>query len=372
MAGSTFDLAGNILTSSGWLDGELRFDENGVISKLEGKPIQRPPQDQRRIIAGFVDLHLHGGDGCDAMGGEQQVRQMSRFHAACGTVALAPTTMTAPPEAVDDALSGIDKVRRSREEKEAMVIGAHLEGPFISAEQLGAQPDCVLGYDERLLDRWLKTARLAVATVAPEIDGGLDLVRQLAKHKCKVQVGHSNASATVARQALAAGATGFTHLFNAMSGFSHRDGGVATCALAHASCAELICDGAHVDANAAIAAIRSIPLIYAITDSTAAAGRPDGEHALGTSKVVKRGTTMRTPGGILAGTAMTLWDARKKLMQFGLPEEAAQEMVSARPAAYAGLRRLGYIREGSLASLVVASGDNIDEVWLEGEKLEQD
>lgn len=363
------DLAGSILTPSGWLDGELTFDEHGSIAKLVGKPIPRPPASERRILAGFVDLHVHGGGGGDAMAGEEQVRAMARFHAQSGTVALAPTTMCAEVAAIEEGLAGIDKVRRGHRDDEAMVIGAHLEGPFISARRLGAQPDHVLPYDEKLLERWLRLCRLAVATLAPEIDGGDELIVRLARQGCKVQIGHSDATAAQARAALRAGANGFTHLFNAMSGFSHRDGGVATCALAHANHAELICDGLHVEDAAALAAIRAIPLIYAITDATAAAGMEDGEHALGGATVIKEGSSVRTPAGELAGTAMTLWDARCHLIRLGLSEEAAQEMVAARPAVYAQLPRLGYIREGSLASLVVASGEAIDEVWLEGERL---
>ena len=123
-----------------------------------------------------------------------------------------------------------------------------------------------------------------------------------------------------AAAAAQAGASGYTHLFNAMSGFDHRQPGIAGYALANAHYAELICDLVHVHPTVLHAACRAIPVAYAITDSTAAAGCPDGKYALGQSTVVKQGTTVKTPEGALAGTAMTLWQARENLLAIGLSE----------------------------------------------------
>ena len=105
-------LSGSLLTPSGWLAGTINWNEVGIITKIAGNSISAPAPDEPRILAGLVDLHVHGGGGADAMGGEEQVRIMACYHASQGTVALAPTTMTAPPETILTALISIEKVRQ--------------------------------------------------------------------------------------------------------------------------------------------------------------------------------------------------------------------------------------------------------------------
>lgn len=369
MAGVKGEIEGDILAPGGWVRGRVAWDSDGTITAVDGEPAERPPEGEPRIVAGFVDLHVHGGGGGDAMAGEEGVRTMAREHARFGTAALAPTTMTAPPEAIGNALAGVEAVRRDPGEGEAAVLGAHLEGPFISAKRLGAQPDCVLPYDEGLVGSWLGTARLCVATIAPEIEGGRELLAHLASSGCRVQVGHSDATAEEAAAASRSGVSGFTHLYNAMSPFHHRKPGVVGHALAHAEHAELICDLEHVSVPALRIACGSIAKAYAVTDSTAAFGMPDGEHPLGTTTVTKSGSTMRTADGGLAGTAMSMLDARRNLVASGFEEELAQQMVSSRPAEYLGLEGLGSVEAGRRASLVRIVAGEADGVWIDGRRL---
>ena len=360
---------GTFLTPQGWVKGEINWDEKGCLTSVEGKKTDIPEADDERIVSGFVDLHVHGGNGADAMEGEESIRTMARFHASCGTVALAPTTMTARAEEIGLALSGIQSVRNNPGANEAKVVGAHLEGPFLNKNRLGAQPDHAIAYDQDLVEDWLGRARIAVATVAPEIEGGSDLIKHLAQSGCKVQIGHSEATAEMVAAVLRSGISGFTHFYNAMPPFKHRDEGLVGQALALASHAELICDFQHVGVVALRVACRAIPNAYAITDSTAAAGMPDGEYPLGPTKVTKKGSTMRTKEGGLAGTAMTMFDARQNLIAAGFGEQEAQAMVSSRPAAYLGFSELGSIEVGKSASLVRISQGRVNGVWLSGKQV---
>lgn len=300
------------------------------------------------------------------MEGSHAVRAMAKFYAQHGTVAFAPTTMTAAVEQISDALSGVEQARSKPQDDVALVLNAHLEGPFINPKRLGAQPDCVLKPDGDVLRRWLDIAPLSVATIAPELDGAMELVRLLRATGCKVQIGHSDATLEQASAALDAGVSGFTHLYNAMSQLKPRAPGVVGCALAKANHAEVICDLQHVKAAALRCAGRAIPFLYAITDSTAAAGRSDGEYKLGNQPVIKHGKTVRTKDGVLAGSAMTLWDARRTLIDIGFDEPHAQEMVSERPASYLGIDELGDIAIGKYASMVTIHADEIAQVHIRG------
>lgn len=364
-------LSGSLLLAEGWLDGTVAWDGDGIITALEGNPCAAPITGQPKVLPGFVDLHAHGGAGADAMMGEDAVRAMARFHATQGTVALAPTTMTGPPDEIAAALDGIELVRVGPQPGEAQVLGAHLEGPFLNPARLGAQPPFTILPDLGLLTGWLGRARLVVATIAPEMAGGMDLLAQLAAAGTKVQIGHSDATVSEAYAALQGGASGFTHLYNAMSPASHRKPGVVGCALAWGAHAELICDLEHVAEAAVRMAVRSIPHVYAITDATAATGLPDGEYSLGRQTVVKRGSTCRTNDGALAGSALTMWECRENLLGIGFSEHLVQAMVASRPAAYLGLPDLGVLEVGRSASLVRVSAGRLDAVWVRGRLVSQ-
>ncbi|MBF2734814.1 MAG: amidohydrolase family protein [Betaproteobacteria bacterium AqS2] len=362
-------LSGALLAPGGWLEGEVGWNDAGVITAIEGKPAAAPAPAAERIVAGFVDLHVHGGGGCDAMEGADAVRGMAAHHLRQGTVALAPTTMTAAPEDVAAALRGIAAARAEPAADAAEIVGAHLEGPFINPGCLGAQPPLTMEYDAELLAGWLKLGRIAVATIAVELEGGMAMLGQLRQAGCKVQLGHTAARRAQIEEALAEGLDGFTHLYNAMSRFQHRGDSVAACALALARHAEVICDLRHVEAPALLAAWRAIPGLYAVTDSTAAAGQPDGPCRLGGQEVKKEGGRVLTADGALAGTAMSMLDARRNLIAAGFDEIDAQEMVAARPAAYLGLP-CGTIAPGSQAHLLTLAGGELQEVRLAGRLIE--
>jgi N-acetylglucosamine-6-phosphate deacetylase len=362
---------GSILTPAGWVNGEVVV-EGKRIAQVVGAPLGlgRKPEPPY-IIPGFVDLHVHGGDGVDYLGSEEEIRAFIRFHASFGTVAIAPTTATAPIPVLDWALARIEAIRNHRRSGEPTVLGAHLEGPFINPRKLGAQMDVPIAGDVDLALRWAGMCKLVVATVAPEIAGGIDVAEALTARNCRVQIGHSLASAEETAAAFGRGMAGFTHLFNAMSGVDHRQPGVAAYALAQGRYAELICDLNHVHPTVMLAAYRAIPRLYAITDATTFAGRPDGTYETSQRKIVKKGLRITLDDGqTLAGSAITMLDGFRNLVSLGLSLTEASDLCATRQAEYLGLDHLGRVVPGAHASLVVLDGKlGLHSVCVEGEDL---
>jgi N-acetylglucosamine-6-phosphate deacetylase len=362
---------GYILTPSGWALGRLVI-EAGRIARIDAEPVRTTDRpDKPYILPGFIDLHVHGAEGVDYSSGEENVRKFIRYHARSGTVALTPTTSTSPVEVIESSLADIDRIRRAPRADEPTVLGAHLEGPFINAGKLGAQRNMTLKGDPALATRWMDICPLRVATVAPEIEGGIRVVETLASRGCRVQIGHSLATAEETAHGFARGLSGFTHLFNGMTGAHHRDAGVAAYALGFGQYAELILDLNHVSPTMVMAAYRAIPRLYAITDATTAAGMPDGTYNFsGDHPIVKKGLTiMLADGSSLAGSAITMLDAFRNLVSLGLSIAQASDLCATRQAEYLGLEDYGVLVPGRSASFVVL-GSNLDlnGVWLRGQK----
>lgn len=328
------------------------------------------PADAPHIIPGFVDLHVPGGGGADVMQGEAAVRTAALLHARHGTTSFLPATITAPEEELVVALAGIGKVQTERQPGEARVLGAHMEGPYINQARLGAQPPFARDPDPAFLAAVTGEGVVKLVTLAPEIPGGLEMIRQLAASGVVVQIGHSDADYDMAVAALEAGARGFTHLFNAMSPLHHRAPGVAGAALAHGEYAALIPDGFHVAPGAIKAALRAIPKLFAVSDATAAAGMPDGEYPLGSHTVTKRDGGVFLDHGTLAGSALTMDQALANLLDLGLPLDEVSRRMSTYPADFIGRLDRGRIQAGAWADLLLLDGAHrLLEVIIEGETV---
>jgi N-acetylglucosamine-6-phosphate deacetylase len=171
--------------------------------------------------------------------------------------------------------------------------------------------------------------------------------------------------------ALEAGARGFTHLFNAMSGISHRDPGMVTAAMAHADYAELVPDLLHAHPGAVRAALRSIPRLFCVTDAMAGAGMPDGEYRLGSQRATKRLGAARLDDGTLAGSTLTMDDALRNLVSLGVTLEEASRRTSTYAADYLGVADRGRIAVGCWADLVVLTPAlQLSAVYAEGESID--
>lgn len=362
----TTHLQGNILTPQGWVLGHMDFDSR--VLDIQGESRPEPDAGAAFVLPGFVDLHVHGGGGCDVMQAGAAAQIMARMHAQHGTTSLLATTMTAPMADIESALTATAQACRNRAEGAARVLGVHLEGPYISPERLGAQPaHASVGVAAEVL-RLHGLCPIRLVTLAPELPGHLALVAALVQAGMRVQLGHSNGTYEEACAALHEGASGFTHLFNAMSGLHHRAPGVVGAALAHAQYAELIPDLLHVHPGAMRAAMRAIPRLFCVTDATAAAGMPDGTYLLGSQTVHKCLGGVRLADGTLAGSTLTMDQALRNLVSVGLDLAEASRRVSTYAADFIGEPERGRLSTGAHADVVVLDSElAVRQVYVEGE-----
>jgi N-acetylglucosamine-6-phosphate deacetylase len=373
-AGTT-TIEGHVLGPEGFVRGRLQL-RSGRVDALTGTPVSEAEVRQSPlpiVLPGFIDLHVHGGGGFDTMAGGDALAHIARLHARHGTTALLATTMTAPRGEIEAALRAAAPWCGDRPTGGARVLGVHLEGPYIHPDKLGAQPAFAV---TATLDEVLALhaiAPLRLVTIAPEVPGHLALIVELRARGFTVQIGHSNASYEDGVAALQAGATGFTHLFNAMSGLHHRAPGLAGAALAHAERAEIIPDLLHVHPGAIRAALRCIPGLYCVTDATAAAGMPDGDYALGRHTVTKCLGGVRLADGTLAGSTLTMDQALRNLVGLGLPLAEASRRTSTLAAEHIGVADRGRLAPGAWGDVVVLDAQlQLREVWVEGERVDAD
>jgi N-acetylglucosamine-6-phosphate deacetylase len=309
------------------------------------------------VVPGFVDAHVHGGAGGSyTTASAEDARRAAALHRRHGTTSTMASVVTAPLEEMAGAVRTLAGLVA-----EGVLAGIHLEGPWLNPIRCGAQsPRDMRTPDPAELERLLAPGDGAVrmVTLAPELPGGLELVGRAAEAGLVVAVGHSDATATEAQEAFAAGATHVTHLFNGLRPLHHREPGVAGAALAHpAVTCELICDGVHVHDVAVALAARAAGAerLLAITDAMAAAGMGDGTYSLGPMTVVVRGDVAELEdGSSLAGSVLTMDRAFQRLVrEVGLSVEQTVAMTAGTPARVLGLDDVGAVAPGRRADLVV-------------------
>jgi N-acetylglucosamine-6-phosphate deacetylase len=368
-------LSGFILTPSGFVHGSLHHSA-GRITAIEGHAADEATAragaspSQPLLLPGFIDLHVHGGGGQDTMLAGDAITTIARTHAQHGTTSLLATTMTAPLAEIQAALRALAPHVAQRTPNAARVLGVHLEGPYINPGRLGAQPAFATTATLADVLALHALAPIQLVTLAPELPGHLALVVALRAQGFVVNIGHSAGTYEDGVAALAAGATGFTHLFNAMTGLHHREPGMAGAALAHAQRAEIIPDLLHVHPGALRVALRCIPGLYCVTDSTAAAGMPDGDYRLGRHTVTKCLGGVRLADGTLAGSTLTMDQALRNLVGLGLPLAEASARTATLAATHLGLADRGTLSIGSWADVVALTADlHVQQVVVEGDTV---
>lgn len=366
-------LRGQLVVPGGVVPGEVRFG-----STLEAvTPDPGAPPD-RFILPGFVDTHVHGGGGGDTMDGPNGVRTLARLHVRHGTTTLLPTTLTHPWERVLAALAGVREVMEAGGVAGgADVIGAHLEGPFISPERLGAQPPNTLPPTPGRVAEVLNTGVVRAVTLAPELPGATEAALAFARAGVRVGIGHTRADAEAATALLGAvhaagGRSCATHLFNAMGGVAGRQPGPPGALLAdpHAY-QEVILDLLHVHPTSFRLAYAAAPgRVLLVSDAMRAAGLGDGPSELGGQPVTVRDGQATLPDGTLAGSVLTLDVALRNAVRVGIPLPEASRMLSAVPAASLGLTDRGRLEPGLRADLTVLDGDlNVVQVYVAGQRV---
>lgn len=373
-------LTGLLATPAGLRLGRVRFDERVLSLELDDAGASAPGAlgDLPLIAPGFIDQHVHGGGGGDAMDGPEGVRALARHHLAHGTTALLPTTLTAPWCDVVAALRGVAEVAAHPGEGESVVLGAHLEGPFVSPQRLGAQPPFALEVTPERVVALLALDVIRLVTLAPEVVGVLDSVPAWVAAGVRLNVGHTVADAVTVERFLdavraAGGQAGATHLFNAMGGLEGRVPGALGALLGDADAAlELICDGHHVAPAAVRTAWRAGgERLVLITDAIRASGMRSGTSELGGRPVRVVDGAARLDDGTLAGSMLTMDAAVRGAVACGVPLEAALAAASAAPARYLGLPDRGVLAPGARADLVLLAPDDLTVrgVYLAGRPL---
>ena len=335
------------------------------------------------IIPGFIDVHVHGVAGVDSLDAGEAIPSIAAKLPRYGVTAFCPTTVACAPAALRRALEQVRRARQTPAARSARVLPAHLESNFINPEFRGAQPVACLRSPRAALEggrqvpaghvpagagafeaadllREIERAApdVGIVTLAPELDGGIDLVRWLSSRGHRVSLGHSAATYDQAREAIAAGARHATHLFNRMPPLGHRAPGLVGAILqTDEVAAELICDGFHVHpaiVRTAIAAKRP-SRIFAITDGTAASGLPAGTRAsLGGEPITAGESAAFLDDGTIAGSVLTMDRAFQMLVgKIGLSLVDAVTVCSTTPARELGLTGHGVIADGAVADLVV-------------------
>jgi N-acetylglucosamine-6-phosphate deacetylase len=359
---------------AGWL--LIRGGRIDAVGQGEPPAVDAPALDLAGRLAapGFVDLHVHGGDGVDfSSANAQDISRALAFHARHGTTSLLATTPSSAPEPL------LRAVREIAGAGERGVLGAHLEGPFINRERAGAQdPRHIRDPDLDELGHLLEAGEGAVrmVTLAPELPRALEAIAGLRDAGAVASVGHSDATWDVARAAFAAGAAHAVHLFNAMRPLHHREPGVIGAALADpAVTCELVCDGFHLHAGAIalVHRLKGADGAVLVTDAITAAGLPDGEHRVGGLAVdVRDGRATLAQGGSLAGSTLTMDGAVRGAVRAGVPVGDALRMASATPARVIGLDGAkGALAPGHDADVVVLDDDLTVHVTIAGGQVVQ-
>lgn len=313
----------NIFTEEGIIDGYIIINNNKIENVQSGSNSGGDSvydYQNAYILPGFIDIHIHGGYGEDAMDASfEGLKHLSKSLLSEGTTSFLPTTMTQSNENIIQALQNIKNVHNDEYEG-AEILGVHLEGPFISEEKIGAQnPKYVQQPNVEQLKTFQEQSGdlIKIITFAPEKKGAKEMIESFPE--IIFSIGHSAATYEQAEQAVANGARHITHLYNGSSGFQHREPGVVGMALTNDNIhTELIVDGLHAHPASVKLAItaKGNEKFYLITDAMRAKGKPDGVYDLGGQAVTVKDGEARISSGALAGSVLKMNHGLKQLLEY--------------------------------------------------------
>ena len=358
--------------------GSLVLDGDSIVA-IEARSIDTPSGAARVdvsgcvIVPGFIDVHVHGVEGHDVLDGADAVLDVAARLPAYGVTAFCPTSIACDPVTLAAMLAAIRQAQARGSAAAARVLGAHLESNFINPDYKGAQPaECLrvapnptsqesegtFSGQEILETIATYRAEVGIVTIAPELNGGIDLVRTLTDADLIVSIGHTGATYEEACLAIDAGVRHATHLFNRMTPMTHRAPGVPGAIMnSEQVVAELICDGFHVHPALMRTAIRAKGPrgIMAITDGTAGSGLPVGSRThLGGRPIIVTARTAELEDGTLAGSVLTMDGAFRTLVRgVGLSLVDAACLCASTPARQMGLSNTGRLEVNTRADLAV-------------------
>lgn len=309
------------------------------------------------IVPGFIDIHTHGAMGTGAMDATPEaIHRMARFIAKHGVTSYLPTTWSATPGRMMEAIENIANCPQP--DDGAHHLGVHVEGPYLNVAHKGAQrPETIRLPDPEEYETWLETGAVHLVTLAPELEGALDFVDRALPAGVEFAIGHSGATYEQVVEAADHGVRQVTHLFNGMLGLHHRrPGTLGGCLVDDRLYTQLIVDGVHLHPEMVKLAVRakSPARSILITDAIRGTGLPDGDYDFDGQVMSVRGGVSRTPGGSLSGSTLTMDRGLRNLINFtGLPLHEALPMATSVPAESIGWGgRKGVLAPGADADLV--------------------
>ena len=323
------------------------------------------------VTPGLIDIHVHGSDLADAMDADSEaINTLNQFFASRGVTGYLLTTGTASNSDISAVINCYQEY--SPTEYGAVPLGIHLEGPYLCEERKGAQPAIHLRDPEpAMYQSWFKSGKIRLMTVAPELEGAIDLIKFGVKHGVEFAVGHSVVSYEVMQEAIERGLRQATHTFNGMNPLHHRQPGVLGAVLSDDRLfAQVIADGVHVHpavVNALVKA-KGINRTILITDAIRAAGIGNGEYNLLGQTVTVMDGVARISSGSLAGSVLTMDQAVRNAMAFcGIPFNEVIHMASLTPATSLNMHpERGALKPGLRADVTIFDQDYSVETTIVG------
>lgn len=343
--------------------------ENGIIKEINPSELNFQNTIDCKglyVSPGFIDIHIHGAGGHDTMDGTfEAINEISKTICKYGTTSFTPTTMTMSCKNILKSMISIKKAKVEGTDG-AIVLGAHLEGPFISPKAIGAQnPNYLISpsYENFKLMTGDAIDAVISITMAPEVDGAKELASILSSKGIRCSIGHTKATYEEAIEGIKCGFCHSTHLFNAMTGFTHREPGVVGATFDTDITTETISDGIHISYPSLRVAYKQkgTDKTLLVTDAMCACGMADGKYALGGQPVIVKGGAARLENGALAGSILTLNKAIKNIYDnTDYPLYEIVKMASYNGAKYCRVdNKKGQIKENFDADLTIFD-ENID------------
>ena len=375
-----------ILTKEGFKKTCLVYENGKIISIGDESLLAKCDEvveleEGKMLVPGFIDQHIHGAAGSDAMDGtKEDLLKISNALAKEGTVAYLATTMTQSEKNITKALNAVKEYKQENISEGAEILGVHLEGPFISEKFIGAQPLEYVHKPDITYFKRLEEAsgnNIKLVSLAPEVEGALEFIEYLVSKNIVASCGHTSSNYDDIEKAVKVGLSNATHTYNAMKPIHHREIGTvgAAYSLDELNC-EVICDGIHVSGPAIKLLYKNKPIrkFTLITDAMRAKHMPDGISELGGQVVIVKNGEARLENGTLAGSVLRMNVAVRNVKNFlGVSLEEAISFATLNPALNLGVAdKLGTLEEGKLASFVVIDEDvNVYTTYREGKVIFQ-
>ncbi|MBS7634244.1 N-acetylglucosamine-6-phosphate deacetylase [Candidatus Bathyarchaeota archaeon] len=374
--------AGTILTPNRILkEAYIAVEDDRIVNVSGEKPKDAREvyrYDEHIVSPGFVDIHTHGSFGVDTTySSSREILDLSKILPSTGVTSYFPSIMTESPEQMKDAIRNIREALESKNNGSSKILGTHLEGPYLNPAMCGAQPKEHIrkpSLEEFNEFYKLSGGTLKRITVAPEIDGGIEFIKDaVRKFEVKVSLGHTDATYEQTIKAIEAGASIITHLYNGMRGFHHREPGIVGAALTENVYVEVIVDFIHLHPATVnlVMKCKGSNRTILVTDSISGAGLGDGVYKLGSRAVTIKDGVARLSDGALAGSMLTMIGAVQNAVKSGMPLRDAVKMAALTPCNAMGIKDSGKIVRGCKADFIVLDKQmRITDAFIDGRRCE--